>query len=330
MTTTPRRALGAGLSVSAMGLGCMGMSGTYGASDEDEAIGTVRAALDAGVDFVDTSDMYGAGHNEELVGRAIAGRREEVTLATKFGQTLSPEGKPQGVDGSPAYVRRAFEASARRLGVDHIDLYYQHRVDPATPIEETVGAMGELVAEGKVRYLGLSEASADTVRRAAAVHPIAALQSEYSLWWRGVEETILPTCRELGIGFVAYSPLGRGLLTGTVRSAQDLLEGDRRHDHPRFQGENLDRNVELVDAVAKVAERLGCSLPQLALAWLLAQQPELVPIPGAKRVSHLLDDLGALSVALDPDDVRLLGDLVPPGSGAGLRYPEGAMRSVER
>ncbi|MGH9087869.1 MAG: aldo/keto reductase [Acidimicrobiales bacterium] len=329
MTTTPRRALGAGLTVSAIGLGCMGMSGTYGASDEVEAVGTILAALDAGVDFIDTSDMYGAGHNEELVGRAVAGRRDEVVLATKFGQVLSPEGKPAGVDGSPAYVKQAFEASARRLGVDHVDLYFQHRVDPATPIEETVGAMAELATEGKVRYLGLSEASADTVRRAAAVHPIAALQSEYSLWWRGAEEKILPTCHELGIGFVAYSPLGRGLLTGAVRTAADLPDGDRRRDHPRFQGDNLDRNVELVDAVAGVAERLGCSLPQLALAWLLAQQPEIVPIPGAKRAAHLLDDLGGLSVALGPEDVRLLGELVPPGAGAGLRYPERAMGTVE-
>lgn len=328
--TTPRRTLGAGLSVSAMGLGCMGMSGIYGTVDEDEAIRTIHAALDAGVDFIDTSDMYGAGHNEELVGRAIAGRRDEVLLATKFGQVVGADGRPAGIDGSPAYVRQAFEASARRLGVDHVDLYFQHRVDPGTPIEETVGAMAELVEEGKVRYLGLSEASAATVRRAAAVHPIAALQSEYSLWWRGVEEEILPTCAEVGVGFVAYSPLGRGLLTGAVRTATDLADGDRRHDHPRFQGENLDRNVALVDAVSDVAERLGCSLPQLALAWLLARRPEIVPIPGAKRVAHLLDDLGALDVSLSGEDVALLDELVPVGAGAGLRYPEGALRAVER
>ena len=330
MTITPRRTLGAGLTVSAIGLGCMGMSGTYGASDEDESIRTVHAALDAGIDFIDTSDMYGAGHNEELVGRAIAGRRDEVVLATKFGQVVGPGGRPQGIDGSPEYVRRAFEASARRLGVDHVDLYYQHRVDPATPIEETVGAMAELVGEGKVRFLGLSEAGPETIRRAAAVHPIAALQSEYSLWWRGVEETILATCEELGIGFVAYSPLGRGLLTGAVRGADDLAADDRRHDHPRFQGPNLDRNLQLVEAVSGVAERLGCSLPQLALSWLLARRPPVVPIPGVKRVGHLHDNLGALSVTLSDADVALLEELVPVGAGAGLRYPEGAMHALER
>ncbi|MGH9108512.1 MAG: aldo/keto reductase [Acidimicrobiales bacterium] len=326
----PRRDLGAGLTVSAVGLGCMSMSGVYGAADEEEAVRTVHAALDAGVDMVDTSDMYGAGHNEQLVGRAIAGRRAEVLLATKFGHVLGTDGRPVGVDGSPAYVRKAFEASARRLGVDHVDLYFQHRVDPATPIEETVGAMAQLVGEGKVRFLGLSEAGVATIRRAAAAHPIAALQSEYSLWWRGAEAEILPACEELGIGLVAYSPLGRGLLTGAVRGAGDLADDDHRHSHPRFQGGNLDRNLELVDAVSDVARRLGCTLPQLALAWVLARRPQVVPIPGAKRVSHLLDDLGALSTDLPADDVALLGELLPAGAGAGLRYPDAAMHAVER
>lgn len=330
LTILPRRQLGAGLVTSAMGLGCMGMSGTYGPADGDEAVRTIVKALDSGVDLIDTSDMYGAGHNEELVGRAVRGRRNGVIVATKFGHVLGEGGRPAGVDGSPAYVRSAFEASARRLGIEHVDLYYQHRVDPATPIEETVGAMAELVHEGKVRFLGLCEASSETLSRANTTHPIAVLQSEYSIWWRGVETEILETCARLGVGFVAYSPLGRGLLTGAVRNFDDLHATDRRREHPRFQGDNLDQNLQLVDALSSVAERMGCTVPQLALAWLLSRQPPVVPIPGAKRVEHLIEDLGAINLQLDSTLLSDLDALAPRGAGAGLRYPEAAMRGVER
>ncbi len=335
MHTLPHRVLGnqdhaRALSVSAIGLGCMGMSGVYGASDEDEAVRTIHAAMDEGVDLLDTSDMYGAGHNETLVGRAIKGRRDEVLVSTKFGQVVGADGRPAGIDGRPEYVHQAFEASARRLGVDYIDLYYQHRVDANTPIEDTVGAMAELVAAGKVGHLGLCEASVATLRRAHGVHPIAALQSEYSLWWRGPEAEILPACAELGIGYVAYSPLGRGLFSGTVRTVEDLAPDDRRRDHPRFAGENLDRNLALVDGVAEVAHELGCTLPQLAVAWVLARSEHIVAIPGAKRVQHLQDNLGALRVELDAAIVQRLDSLAPEGAGAGLRYPQGAMAALER
>lgn len=325
----PGRILGASLEVSPIGLGCMGMSGTYGACDDSEAVATIHAAIDHGVTLLDTSDMYGAGHNEVLVGRAIRGHRQQVVVATKFGHLLDASGHPVGVDGSPAYVRQAFEASARRLGVDHVDLYYQHRVDSATPIEDTVAAMATLVAEGKVGAIGLCEAHPSTLRRAHLVHPVAALQSEYSLWWRGVEADILPTCAALGVGFVAYSPLGRGLLTGTLRVPADLPPGDRRRQHPRFQTEHLARNVALVDAIAEVATGIGCSTAQLAVAWLLAQGNHVVPIPGVKSRTHLLANLAALSMTLDGDILNRLDAVAPVGAGSGLRYPESAMKGIE-
>ena len=317
-----------GLEVSALGLGCMGMSEFYGRTDEGEAIATIRRALELGVTFLDTADMYGWGANERLVGKAIDGRREQVVLATKFGNVRGPTGEYLGIDGSPAYVRSACEASLGRLGVETIDLYYQHRVDLQTPIEETVGAMAALVQEGKVRYLGLSEAAPQTIRRAHAVHPITALQSEYSLWTRDPEAEVLPTVRELGIGFVAYSPLGRGFLSGRIRSTDDLDERDFRRRGPRFQEDNLQRNLELVADVEELAAEKGATPSQVALAWVLARGEDIVPIPGTKRRSYLEENAAAAAIELSSKDVERLGRAFPLGIAAGDRYPD--MSTVNR
>jgi len=315
------------LTTSALGLGCMGMSEFYGPGDEQESLATIGAALDAGVTLLDTADMYGPSTNERLVGRGIAGRREEVVLATKFGNERREDGSFVGINGSPDYVRRACDASLKRLGVETIDLYYQHRVDQNVPIEDTVGAMAGLVQAGKVRHLGLSEAGPETIRRAHAVHPIAALQTEWSLWEREPETKVLPVLRELGIGFVPYSPLGRGFLTGQIRSEADLPEGDFRRNAPRFQGENLTRNLQLVDRVQQIATEKGCTPAQLALAWLLAQGPDVVPIPGTKKRSRLQDNVGAVEVTLSGDDLRRLDELAPAGVAAGDRYA--SMASID-
>ena len=315
------------LRVSALGLGCMSLSGTYGKSDDAGSIAVVHRALDLGVNFLDSSDMYGWGHNEELLGKALRGRRDAVVLATKFGNLRKPDGTPT-VNGRPEYVRQACDASLKRLGVDAIDLYYQHRVDPTTPIEDTVGAMAKLVEEGKVRYLGLSEAAPATVRRAHAVHPIAALQSEFSLLYRVEAEATLPTLRELGVSFVAYSPLGRSLLTGSVAQAADIPTDDRRRDHPRFKEDNLDRNLALVGRVEALARDKGCTPGQLALAWLLARGQDIVPIPGTKRPERLDENLGALNVQLTADDVRRISDAIPIGAAAGERYPAAQLKVV--
>ena len=332
MTTTTsleHRALGRqGLKVSALGLGCMGMSEFYGATDDAESISTIHRALDLGIDFLDTADMYGTGRNEQLVGRAIRDRRDRVVLATKFGNVRGPNGEFLGVNGRPEYVCQACDASLQRLGIDHIDLYYQHRVDPNTPIEETVGAMAELVSAGKVRYLGMSEAAPATLRRAAKVHPISALQTEYSLWSRDPEQEILAACRELGIGFVAYSPLGRGFLTGRFQSPADIPEDDWRKHHPRFQDENFTRNLQLAETIKAIASELGCTPAQLALAWVLARGNDIVPIPGTKRVSYLEQNFGAASIKLSPETLRRIDEAFPLGTTAGERYHEQGMKAV--
>ncbi|GJD65980.1 Aldo-keto reductase IolS [Methylobacterium frigidaeris] len=328
MTALPHRRLGrAGPLVSTLGLGCMSLSGVYGEADESASIDLIRRSVEAGIDFLDSADMYGWGQNEDVVGRALKGLRDRVVLATKFGQVQNPGG-PNGVNGRPAYVQQACEASLKRLGVEVIDLYYQHRVDPAVPIEDTVGAMARLVAQGKVRFLGLSEASPDTIRRAHAVHPIAAVQTEYSLLYRQEAEATRVTTRELGIGFVAYSPLGRGFLTGMI---QDLSQVDgRRAAHPRFQQENFSANRALVARVEEIAREKGCTPSQLALAWLLAQGDDVVAIPGTRRFDRVEENLGALRVALSPDDLVRIAAAVPAGAASGTRYPAGAMAAVYR
>jgi aryl-alcohol dehydrogenase-like predicted oxidoreductase len=323
-----QRTLGTnGPTVSATGLGCMGMSGVYGTVDEAEAVATIHRALDIGVTFIDTADIYGNGHNEELVGRALKGRRDEAVLATKFGNAIAADGS-RYISGAPDYVKTACEASLKRLGVDTIDLYYQHRVDRDTPIEDTVGAMAELVQAGKVRHLGLSEASPATIRRAQQVHPIAALQSEYSLWTRDHEAEVLPTVRELGIGFVAYSPLGRGFLTGTVDDGSTFIEGDTRGRHPRFSRENMTQNAAIAARLAEIAGEKRCTPAQVAIAWVAAQGDDIVPIPGTKRRRYLEENAAAMAINLAADELDRISAAFPPGITAGERYPETMMRSL--
>jgi len=326
-----KRKLGnSGLEVSAMGLGCMGMSEFYAPFDDNESIATVHRALDLGINFLDTADIYGMGRNEDLVGKAITGQRGKVFLATKFGNVRGQDGAFLGVNGKPEYIRSACEASLKRLGVETIDLYYQHRVDPNTPIEDTVGAMAELVRQGKVRYLGLSEASPVTIRRAHKVHRITALQTEYSLWTRDVEKEILATCRELGIGFVAYSPLGRGFLSGRFKSRNDIIQGDYRSNHPRFQEGNLQRNVDFLHRIEEIAAQKKCTPAQLALAWVLAGGRDIVPIPGTKRRRYLEENVQALDILLSPGERKQLDEAAPIGVASGPRYPERALAAVNK
>lgn len=314
-----------GPTISRIGLGCMGMSDFYGWSDEAVSVGVIHQSLESGVNFLDTADMYGVGANERLVGKALADRRGKAVLATKFAVMRGENGEFLGINGKPEYVKQACDSSLKRLGVDYIDLYYQHRVDPNVPIEETVGAMAELVAEGKVKHLGLSEAAPSTIRRAHAVHPISALQTEYSLWTRDPEGELLDTCRELGITFVAYSPLGRGFLTGQIRSVDDLAEDDWRRSNPRFQGENFQKNLELVDHVRGLAQSKGCTPAQLALAWLLARGKDIVPIPGTRSAERLIENAGAAAIELSMDEQQAIDRIMPPDAALGTRYPEQAM-----
>lgn len=318
-----------GLEVPVIGLGCMVLPGFYGPGSEENAIATLHGAADIGVNFLDSSDLYGAGENENLIGRAIAGRRDDYIIATKFGNVRTAEGKP-GIDGRPEYVQQACEASLKRLGIDVIDLYYQHRVDTTVPIEDTVGAMARLIDQGKVRYLGLSEASVETIRRAHATQPIAALQTEYSLWSRDVESQILPLTVELGIGFVAYSPLGRGIFGGEVTGPDSLAEGDRRRDHPRYQGDNLARNLKLVEPVRDLAAGRGCTTAQIALAWLLSRAENIFAIPGTRRMAHLEANAAAADITLSQDEISQLDEAIVPGAAEGTRYPEGQMAVLNR
>lgn len=330
MTSIPRRQLGRqGLTVSTIGLGCMGMSDFYGPADEEASLAVLNHAIDIGVNFLDTADMYGVGANERLLSRVLEKRRNEIVIATKFGNMRAEDGTHLGVNGRPEYVRSACEASLRRLQVEHIDLYYQHRVDPHVPIEDTVGAMADLVKAGKVLHLGLSEASSQTIRRAAAVHPIAALQTEYSLWTRDVEAEILPLCKQLGIGFVPYSPLGRGFLTGAIRDLDALAPGDWRRSNPRFQGDNMAHNLALVDAVKALARRRGCTPAQLALSWLLHQGEHIVPIPGTRSMARLDENAEAVSITLTAEEVRYIGEVLRQSPVAGLRYAPAGMAALD-